>query len=169
MIPMRIIPPPASVSAPPSSPPSARSACRRILQGPVRDGARARRGHHQGELPHPEEGGLPEIPQPGVALRPGRVLRRQAAVGSPRRRDRGRVPPACSGFPNQVAIRSALPKSLEGLSIPARMVRHRRTAEIACIVGVGEGAPSPPRWKSPCSSLLCAPPPFPSTVRIGRP
>ena len=38
-------------------------------------------------LPDPEEGGLPEVPQPGVAFRPGRRVRRQAALRSARRGD----------------------------------------------------------------------------------
>ena len=68
----------------------------RLLQGPVRDRARAGRDHHQGELPDRQEGRLREIPQPGLALRAGRRVRRQARLGDPRRRHRRRARTACS-------------------------------------------------------------------------
>ena len=62
----------------------------RLLQGHVRDRARAGRDHHRGELPDAEEGGLREIPQSGFALRAGRRVRGQARLGNPRRGDRRR-------------------------------------------------------------------------------
>ena len=63
----------------------------RILPGPVHDRARERRDHHQGDVPGAEEGRLYQIPQPGLALRAGRRVRRQASVGCPRRRHRRRL------------------------------------------------------------------------------
>ena len=60
----------------------------RVLPGPVHDGARERRDHHQGDVPAAEEGGLHQVPQPGFALRAGRRVRRQASVGRARRRHR---------------------------------------------------------------------------------
>ena len=53
----------------------ARDRRRRLLHGPVRDGPGRRRDHHQGELPDPGEGGLHEVPQPGLALRHRRRVR----------------------------------------------------------------------------------------------
>ena len=58
---------------------------RQLLQGPVRDGAGRGRAGHLGELPQGREGRLHEVPQPGLALRHGRRVRRQdrgAACGS---------------------------------------------------------------------------------------
>ena len=49
-----------------------------FFTGPVRDRPRGGRDHHQGELPGPAEGRLRQVPQPGLALRPGRRLRGQA-------------------------------------------------------------------------------------------
>ena len=63
----------------------------RILPGPVHDLAGERRDHHQGDVPGAEEGRLHQIPQPGLALRAGRRVRRQASVGRPRRRHRRRL------------------------------------------------------------------------------
>ena len=61
---------------------------RRLLQGPVRDRARGRRADHLDQLPEGREGGLHEVPQPGLALRHGRRVRRQ---------DRGGVRVAVTG------------------------------------------------------------------------
>ena len=49
---------------------------RRLLHRPVRDGARARRADHRGELPGRAEGRLREVQAAGVALRAGRRVRR---------------------------------------------------------------------------------------------
>ena len=59
------------------------------LQGPVRDGAGARtRSSPHVQLPDPAEGGLREVPQPGLALRAGRRVRRQDGRRRARRGDR---------------------------------------------------------------------------------
>ena len=42
------------------------------------------------QLPDRQEGGLREVPQPGLALRAGRRVRRQARLRHPRRGDRRR-------------------------------------------------------------------------------
>ena len=62
---------------------------RRFLQGHVRDRARAGRDHHRGELPDPGEGGLHEIPEPGLALCDRRRVR-----GEDRQRRARRASPA---------------------------------------------------------------------------
>ncbi len=67
-----------------------------FLQGPVRDRARAGRAHHQGPLPGSREGGLREVPQPGLALCAGRRVRREVGGGRARRRDGRRLGTACS-------------------------------------------------------------------------
>ena len=53
---------------------------RRFLQGHVRDRARARRDHHQGQLPARQEGGLPEVQAPGLGLCAGRRVRVASAA-----------------------------------------------------------------------------------------
>ena len=58
-----------------------------------------RRDHHQGDVSAAEEGGLCQIPQPGLALCAGRRVRRQAAVGCARRGDGRRLRTACSASP----------------------------------------------------------------------
>ena len=63
----------------------------RFLQGPVRDRARGRRDHHQGAVPQAQQGGLCEIPQPGLALRAGRRVRVEAQLRDPRGGDRRRL------------------------------------------------------------------------------
>ena len=85
---------------------------RRFLQGHVRNRARARRDHHQGELPAGQEGGLPEVQAPGLGLRAGRRVREQARLRHPRgghrRRRERRVPRARA---SRRRSRSALPRS----------------------------------------------------------
>ena len=63
----------------------------RVLPGAVHHCAGERRDHHQGDVPAAEEGRLHQIPQPGLALRAGRGVRRQASVGCARRRHRRRL------------------------------------------------------------------------------
>ena len=69
---------------------------RRFLQGPVRDRARAGRDHRPLPVPEGEQGGLREIPQPGLALCAGRRVRVEARLRHPRRGDRRRRATACS-------------------------------------------------------------------------
>ena len=51
----------------------------------------AGRAHHEREFPDPAEGGLYEIRQPRLTLRPGRRVRRQDGRRRPRRGDRRRL------------------------------------------------------------------------------
>ena len=65
---------------------------RRFLQGPVRDRARGRtRSSPRCTFPIAEQGGLREVPQPGLALCAGRRVRVEARLRRPRRRDRRRL------------------------------------------------------------------------------
>ena len=70
---------------------------RPVLHRPLHDRARGRRDHHQGRLPGAGQGGLRQVPQPGLALCHDRRLRRQdEGRQGPRRRHRrrrqGRLP-----------------------------------------------------------------------------
>jgi len=56
----------------------------RVLPGAVHHRAGERRDYHQSHVPAAEEGRLRQIPQPGLALRAGRGVRRQASLGCPR-------------------------------------------------------------------------------------
>ncbi len=88
---------------------------------PVRDRAGGRRDHHEDRLPHSRQGGLRQVPQPGLALRAGRRLRRQARLGGARRGDgRGkqrRLPLDGRGGGPEKRFSS---KSLEGVAASAK-------------------------------------------------
>jgi carbon-monoxide dehydrogenase medium subunit len=113
--------------------------------------ARARRDHHQGELPDPEEGGLPEVPHLAsrfalvgvfVAKRPSEV---RVAVTGAGGSGVFRVPEF------EVALKKRFsPKSLEGMTIPATDLAsdiHGSAEYRAHLVGVSaQPRPSPPRW-----------------------
>ena len=71
----------------------------RLLQGPVRDGAAGRRDHHPHLVPGAHQVRLRQVPEPGLALRPGR--RRRGADGRRRRASPSPAPAAtaCSATP----------------------------------------------------------------------
>ena len=94
---------------------------RRLLQGPVRDRARARRDHHQGPVPDRQEGGYEKFPQPGLALCAGRRVRRRSAARTSAWRSPAPARAACSACTSfEEALKKRFgAKSLEGLTIPA--------------------------------------------------
>ncbi len=63
----------------------------RVLQGPVRNRARARGDHHQGAVSQGQQGGLHQVSQSGLALCPGGRVRVEAQLRDPRGGDGRRL------------------------------------------------------------------------------